>query len=70
MLEAAERAESLSLLSCFRTAFYDCLTARADALSELTDALLCADRPVKTLIHLPLPRTAGGRIVLAVDASP
>ena len=38
MLEAAERAEPLSLLSCFRTAFYDCLTARADALSELTDA--------------------------------
>jgi hypothetical protein len=77
---------------------------RADALFELTDALLCSDGPVKTLIGLalapehrrghgalygaldqgrievarlrrvlasvPLPRTADGRLVLAVDVSP
>lgn len=80
------------------------MTARADALVELTDAVLCADGPVtalveltlvaehrrghgamydalnhgrveferirRTLASLPLPRAAGGRIVLAVDVSP
>ncbi|MDX3643108.1 helix-turn-helix transcriptional regulator [Streptomyces sp. MB09-02B] len=30
-------------------AFYECLCARADSLFELTDAVLCADGPVKTL---------------------
>ncbi len=30
----------------FRREFYACLTARADALFELTDAVLCADGPV------------------------
>jgi len=103
VLEDAVRVESLSVLSHFRSDFYDCLTARADALFELTDALLCADGPVKalvdlalapehrrghgalydalnggrveegqlrsTLASLPLPRTADGRIVLAVDVS-
>ncbi|MCC2280559.1 transposase [Streptomyces sp. ET3-23] len=90
-------------LSCFRREFYACLTARGDALFELTDALLCSDGPVKTLVELslapeyrrghgalyggvncgrldvarlrrtlaglPLPRTADGRLVLAVDVS-
>ena len=103
MLEDAVRVESLSVLSRFRNGFHDCLTARADALFELTDALLCPDGPVKalvdlalapehrrghgalydalnggrieagqlrsTLASLPLPRTADGRIVLAVDVS-
>ncbi|WP_457033226.1 NF041680 family putative transposase [Kitasatospora sp. P5_F3] len=103
MLEDAARVESLSVLSRFRSDFYDCLTARADALFELTDALLCTDGPVKALVDLalapehrrghgalydalnggwieadrlrtalaalPLPRTADGRIVLAVDIS-
>ncbi|GAA0449099.1 hypothetical protein GCM10010361_11390 [Streptomyces olivaceiscleroticus] len=31
-------------LSRFRTACYGCLSARADAFFELTDALLCAGR--------------------------
>jgi hypothetical protein len=91
-------------LSQFRTDFYACLTARADALFELCDALLCTDGPVRSLVDLvlaperrrghggmydglnrggidierlrrtvtglPLPRTADGRIVLAVDISP
>lgn len=104
LLDDAARVESLAVLSRFRAEFYDCLTARADALFELTDALLCADGPVKTLVDLtlapehrrghgtlydglnsgrlemarfrrtlaslPLPRAAGGRIVLAVDVSP
>jgi hypothetical protein len=42
------------VLSGFRTDFYRCLTARADALFELTDAVLCTDGPVKTLVHLAL----------------
>ena len=33
-------------LSWFRREFYACLTARADALFELTDALLRAEGPV------------------------
>ena len=104
VLDEAARVESLSVLSRFRADFYGCLTARADALFELTDALLCTEGPVQTLVGLalapehrrghgalydavnsgrvdvgrlretlaglPLPRAAGGRIVLAVDVSP
>jgi hypothetical protein len=96
--------ESLRVLSGFRTDFYDCLTARSDVLFEVTDALLCTDGPVHSLVGLvlapehrrghgamydalnagrvevgrlrrvlaalPLPRAAGGRLVLAVDVSP
>lgn len=91
-------------LDRFRREFYASLTARADALFELTDAVLCADGPVRSLVDLtlvaehrrghgamydalshgrveprwlrrslaslPVPRTADGRIVLAVDVSP
>ncbi|MFB9835829.1 NF041680 family putative transposase [Actinoallomurus acaciae] len=94
---AGERGD----LSRFRSEFYRCLTARADALFELTDAVLCADGPVRSLAGLslvgehrrghgglyaglaggrvdadrlrraviagPLPRAAGGRLVLAID---
>lgn len=42
------------MLSRFRVDFYDCLHNRADALFELTDAILCADGPVKTLVELCL----------------
>ena len=99
----ASRVESLAVLSRFRTDFYACLTARVDTLFELTDALLCTEGPVRTLVGLslapehrrghgamydalnkgwievqrlrgvlaglPLPRCAGGRLVLAVDVS-
>ena len=104
LLDEHARVDPLTVLSRFRTDFHDCLTARADALFELTEALLCTDGPVKTLVDLalapehrrghgalydglncgriqvrrlrralaglPLPRAAGGRIVLAVDVSP
>jgi hypothetical protein len=40
----------LGPLSRFRVEFYDCLYARAD----VTAAVLCADRPVKTLVELSL----------------
>ena len=94
---------ALEQLAAFRGELYGCLAARADELFELTDAVLCADGPVKTLVGLslapehrrghgalydavnhgridirrlrrslaglPLPRAAGGRIMLAVDVS-
>src|SRR5207245_794767 len=41
-------------LALFRWEFYASLTARADALFELTDAVLCADRPVTSLVELTL----------------
>lgn len=98
------RVESLRVLSRFRTDLYTSLSARADVLFEVTDALLCTDGPVRSLVDLtlapehrrghgalydglnrgrveigrlrrtlaglPLPRTAEGRLVLAVDVSP
>src|SRR5512142_2631034 len=44
----------LAVLSRFRRDFYAGLTARADELSELADAVLCAGGPVKTLAGLSL----------------
>jgi hypothetical protein len=40
-------AGALGELSEFRERFYHCLTGRADALFELTDAVLCADGPAR-----------------------
>jgi hypothetical protein len=54
LLHDAVHVESLTVLSRFRTDFYDCLTARADALFELTDAVLCTDGPVRSLVDLAL----------------
>ena len=41
-------------LAGFRRELHRCFTARADALFELADAVLCADGPVKTLVGLSL----------------
>jgi hypothetical protein len=41
-------------LTGFRQEFYSCLTARADALFELCDAVLCTDGPVVSLPELSL----------------
>jgi hypothetical protein len=41
-------------LAAFRAEFYRCLTARADALFELADAVLCAEGPVVSLAELSL----------------
>ena len=38
----------------FRDEFYRCLTARADALVELADALLCGDTAVRSPVELSL----------------
>ena len=48
------RAVALADLGRFRQEFYSSLTWRSDALFELTDALLCADGPVTTLVDLTL----------------
>ncbi|MDQ0956345.1 hypothetical protein QFZ66_000223 [Streptomyces sp. B4I13] len=45
---------ALGVLSHFRVQFYDCLYTRADALFELTDAVLCTDGPVTSLVELTL----------------
>lgn len=43
-----------AVLSRFRADFPACLSARAGELCELTEAVLCADGPVKTLAGLSL----------------
>lgn len=48
------RVEAMAVLSQFRRELHDSLTRRADALFELTDALLCADGPVTSLAELSL----------------
>lgn len=50
----AGAAGELGDLSWFRQEFYQCLARRADALFELTDAVLCADGPVTSLVELCL----------------
>ena len=45
-LDAARRGDLVG----FRRLFYGCLSARADELFEVTDALLCTDGPVRTLV--------------------
>src|SRR4051794_18203318 len=54
LLDERARVDAFTVLSRFRTGFHDCLSARADALFELTEALLCTDGPVKTLVELAL----------------
>ena len=50
----AAGAGPLAVLSRFRADFHACLTARADELSELADAVLCTDGPVRDLAGLSL----------------
>jgi DDE superfamily endonuclease len=50
----AARGEALGRLAGFRRDFHGCLTARSDGLFELTDALLCGDAPVRSLVELSL----------------
>src|SRR5256884_8131386 len=54
LLEDAACVEPLAVLSRFRRDFHACLMARADELSELADAVLCADGPVRDLAGLSL----------------
>jgi len=57
-------------LAAFRGELHGCFTARADALFELADAVLCADGPVRTLAGLSLApehRRGHGALYDAVD---
>jgi hypothetical protein len=54
LLEDAADVEPFAVLSRFRRDFHGCLMARADELSELADAVLCADGPARTLAGLSL----------------
>src|SRR3954462_12589857 len=47
-------AEAAARLSRFRGQLYGCLGRRADELFELTDALLCAEGSVRSLVGLCL----------------
>jgi hypothetical protein len=49
-----DAAAALGDLTRFRQALYECLPTRADALFELTDAALCAEGPVTSLVELSL----------------
>ena len=61
----ADHAAAIDVLAEFRELLYRCMTRRADALFELTEALLCTDGPVKTLVGLSLAPEAcpTGRVV-------
>ena len=50
----ASEDQARGVLAAFRGELYRCLTARADALFELADAVLCADGPVRMLAALSL----------------
>ncbi len=54
LLHHDARQEAWTELSCFRGEFHSCLSARSDALSELADAVLCGDGPVRSLAELSL----------------
>ena len=51
---AVARYRALERLRAFRESLYECLNARADALFELADAVLCADHAVTSLVRLCL----------------
>jgi hypothetical protein len=53
-VQDARPVDQLGELTGFRREFYDCLTARADGLFELCDAVLCTDGPVVSLPELSL----------------
>jgi DDE superfamily endonuclease len=64
-------AEARRELAGFRSELYRCLTARADELSDLADAVLCADGPVRDLAGLSLApghRRGHGAVYDAVNA--
>src|ERR671910_3377554 len=64
-----EPSDALYTLGAFRHSFYECLYRRADALFELTDALLSADT-VPSPVHLSLQvshRRGWGRLYAALD---
>jgi len=66
-----EDAQVRRWLAAFRRELYRCFTARADALFDLCDAVLCAEGPVRTLVGLSLApehRRGHGGLYDAVNA--
>jgi hypothetical protein len=64
-----EPSDALHTLGTFRHSFYECLHRRADALFELTDAILTADA-VPAPVHLSLEaphRRSWGSLYAALD---
>jgi hypothetical protein len=49
-----DSAAAMGDLSAFRREFYACLPRRADALFELTDAVLCCQGPIRSLVETSL----------------
>src|SRR5215472_6045849 len=49
-----DQVQARDRLASFREELYRCLTARADELFELADAVLCAEGPVRVLAGLSL----------------
>src|SRR3954462_12279881 len=49
-----ERSDALDALRTFRDSLYECFELRADALFELTDAILSACAPTPSPVHLSL----------------
>src|SRR3712207_463595 len=63
-------AADLTRLRNFRGSIYRCLGRRADELFELTDALLCVEGPVRSLVGLclaPEHRRGHGALYDAVN---
>jgi hypothetical protein len=59
--QVADAVARFLALREFRSRLYACLTARADVLFELTDAILCADHAVTSLVQLsPVPQFTRG----------
>jgi hypothetical protein len=52
--EVITRCQAYEALREFRARLYGCLASRPDALSELADAVLCADHAVTSLVQLSL----------------
>jgi DDE superfamily endonuclease len=70
-VDPREDAGALGRLAGFRRDLYRCFAARADALFELADGVLCAEGPVKTLVGLSLApehRRGHGALYDAVNA--
>jgi DDE superfamily endonuclease len=65
-----ERSDALDALHTFRKSLYRCFDRRADALFELTDALLTADAVIPSPVHLSLQashRRGWGSLYAALD---
>src|SRR5438128_5585462 len=70
MVDQSVAAAAADRLRAFRGALYGCLGRRADELFELTDALLCTEGPVCSLVGLclaPEHRRGHGALYDAVN---